>query len=185
MSSSSQRGAGRSNGSVRSSERKFRHEIASDISLSGRISFNADARIDGRLKGEVRAHALLVIGPRAQIQADVRAERLVVEGQITGNVGTLTVDGGGRTTLLSTANNFVGNINITGAGTILQASVNSAGETIPNGASINVGSGAFFQLAGVAGATTIAGHSPFRPQTAWKRSACSVLVGNPVDGPPR
>src|ERR1051326_3343633 len=41
------------------------------------------------------------------------------------------------------------------------------------------------QSAGVAGATTIAGHSPFLPQTAWNRSACSVLVGNPVDGPPR
>ena len=29
------------------------------------------------------------------------------------------------------------------------------------------------------------GASPFRPYTAWRRSACSVLVGNPVEGPPR
>src|SRR5436190_10450973 len=41
------------------------------------------------------------------------------------------------------------------------------------------------QSAGVDGAITIAGHSPFRPQTAWNRSACSVLVGKPVEGPPR
>ena len=41
------------------------------------------------------------------------------------------------------------------------------------------------QSAGVAGATTMAGHSPLRPQTAWKRSACSVFVGRPVEGPPR
>ncbi len=32
---------------------------------------------------------------------------------------------------------------------------------------------------------TMAGHSPLRPQTAWNRSACSVFVGSPVDGPPR
>ena len=29
------------------------------------------------------------------------------------------------------------------------------------------------------------GHSPLRPQIACSRSACSVLVGRPVDGPPR
>ena len=29
------------------------------------------------------------------------------------------------------------------------------------------------------------GDSPCRPYIAWSRSACSVLVGNPVDGPPR
>jgi hypothetical protein len=41
------------------------------------------------------------------------------------------------------------------------------------------------QSAGVAGARTTNGHSPLRPSTAWNRSACSVLVGRPVDGPPR
>ena len=41
------------------------------------------------------------------------------------------------------------------------------------------------QSAGVAGATTATGHSPLRPSTAWNRSACSVLVGRPVEGPPR
>ncbi len=32
---------------------------------------------------------------------------------------------------------------------------------------------------------TGSGHSPLRPYTAWKRSDCSVLVGRPVEGPPR
>ena len=39
--------------------------------------------------------------------------------------------------------------------------------------------------AGVAGATTAIGHSPLRPTIACSRSACSVLVGMPVDGPAR
>ena len=38
---------------------------------------------------------------------------------------------------------------------------------------------------GVAGATTGIGESPFRPNMTWRRSACSFLVGIPVDGPAR
>ncbi len=39
--------------------------------------------------------------------------------------------------------------------------------------------------AGVAGAITGTGDSPLRPNSAWSRSPCSVLVGIPVDGPAR
>ena len=38
---------------------------------------------------------------------------------------------------------------------------------------------------GVAGAMIGSGASPWRPYIASIRSACSVLVGNPVLGPPR
>ena len=41
------------------------------------------------------------------------------------------------------------------------------------------------QSAGVCGATIGTGDSPLRPNIAWRRSACSVFVGRPVDGPPR
>ena len=41
------------------------------------------------------------------------------------------------------------------------------------------------QSAGERGATTGTGASPLRPNIACSRSACSVLVGRPVDGPPR
>jgi hypothetical protein len=41
------------------------------------------------------------------------------------------------------------------------------------------------QSPGVAGASTGIGASEFRPNSACMRSACSVLVGRPVDGPPR
>ena len=39
--------------------------------------------------------------------------------------------------------------------------------------------------AGVAGATIGMGASPLRPYIACSRSDCSVLVGRPVEGPPR
>ena len=41
------------------------------------------------------------------------------------------------------------------------------------------------QSAGLAGATIGTGDSPFRPNIACSRSACSVLVGMPVEGPAR
>ena len=41
------------------------------------------------------------------------------------------------------------------------------------------------QSPGDCGATTGTGASPLRPNMACNRSACSVLVGRPVDGPPR
>ena len=41
------------------------------------------------------------------------------------------------------------------------------------------------QSAGLRGATIGTGASPLRPNMACSRSACSVLVGSPVDGPPR
>ena len=41
------------------------------------------------------------------------------------------------------------------------------------------------QCDGVLAATMGRGASPWRPYMAWRRSACSVLVGSPVEGPPR
>src|SRR6267143_2133085 len=41
------------------------------------------------------------------------------------------------------------------------------------------------QSAGVDAASTGIGASELRPKSACNRSACSVLVGKPVDGPPR
>lgn len=41
------------------------------------------------------------------------------------------------------------------------------------------------QSPGDCGATIGTGASPLRPYMAWSRSACSVLVGRPVEGPPR
>jgi autotransporter-associated beta strand protein len=82
-------------------------------------------------------------------------DRLAINGQITGNVGTLTFSGGSRTTLQSTANDFVGDIVVTGNGTILQASVGTVSETIPDASNVTVEAGAFLHLTSSSGAETI------------------------------
>lgn len=65
---------------------KYRHEIESDVSISGRIHFPDDARIDGQLRGEIRADALLVIGETAKLEATVSARVLLVYGNLQGDV---------------------------------------------------------------------------------------------------
>src|SRR4030095_9828996 len=41
---------------------------------------------EGKLKGEVRAADLLVVGPQAVVHATVRADKLVVLGEVRGEV---------------------------------------------------------------------------------------------------
>jgi autotransporter-associated beta strand protein len=89
----------------------------------------------------------LTLNRPTTFSSEIPNERFSVEGKITGNVGTLTVTGGSRTTLSSTANDFTGNLLVTGAGTILQIGVATAAGVVPDGTSITVDAGAVFQLA--------------------------------------
>lgn len=77
----------------------FRHSIASDVVLSGRIHFPGNARVDGRLKGEVHADGLLLIGAQAEVEARIRAQHLVIEGTFSGDViesGVVEITSSGR-----------------------------------------------------------------------------------------
>jgi fibronectin-binding autotransporter adhesin len=89
------------------------------------------------------------------LSGEILGDRLAFDGKITGNVGTLTVAGGSRTSFFNIANDFVGNVLVTGTDTVLQASVGTAAEVIPNGSSVTVDTGAILQLASSAGAETI------------------------------
>lgn len=66
--------------------RQFRHCIEAGVSIAGRIHFPGDARIDGKLQGEVHADHLLVISGGAKVEADIRARRLVVAGTLRGDI---------------------------------------------------------------------------------------------------
>ena len=58
--------------------------------VSGKLSFDLPVKIDSRFKGEVKAGALLVLGPHAEVDAKISARHLRVEGSL---VGTVRVDG--------------------------------------------------------------------------------------------
>jgi len=63
-----------------------RVSLGSDAEVSGKLSFQTPTRIEGKLKGELRASDLLVIGPSAVVEATVRAEKLVILGEVRGAV---------------------------------------------------------------------------------------------------
>ena len=74
-------------------------------------------------------------------------DRTTYTNLISGNVGILTVNGGARTTW-EADNSFVGDVDIQGAGTILQVGSGSGATTqqIPNASNVNIGTGARLHL---------------------------------------
>ena len=48
--------------------------LQQDASVSGKLVFDLPVKIDGRFKGEVKASALLVLGPHAEVAAKIRSE---------------------------------------------------------------------------------------------------------------
>jgi len=126
-----------------------RADVGNDITVSaagtGTVIIGANNTGSG---ANAAAHSGTITLNRATtFSGEVTDDRLAIDGQITGNVGTLTVSGGARTTFRSIDNDFVGDLVVTGAGTMLQASVASAAEVIPDGTDVTVEADAIIQLA--------------------------------------
>ena len=74
----------KSNGST--AYREVRVSLGPDAEVTGKLSFETATRIEGKLRGEVRATDLLVVGEEAVVHATVQASTLVVLGEIRGQV---------------------------------------------------------------------------------------------------
>jgi cytoskeletal protein CcmA (bactofilin family) len=57
-----------------------------DSEVNGKLSFTGPARIDGKLRGEVRASAMLVIGESGHVDGTVHAASLIILGRVEGRV---------------------------------------------------------------------------------------------------
>jgi cytoskeletal protein CcmA (bactofilin family) len=61
--------------------------IPSGIKINGQISGNVDLFIDGAVKGSIRLPgARLTVGPQGNVEADLEAAEVFVEGVVTGNI---------------------------------------------------------------------------------------------------
>lgn len=61
--------------------------ISSDTSISGNISFTGAVHIEGRVKGDISAdQGLLTIAHSGSVEGDIRAQRVVIDGHVRGNV---------------------------------------------------------------------------------------------------
>ena len=58
----------------------LRSSLGADTVISGRLSFTVPTRIDGKLRGEVRASEMLVVGEDAVVEAGEIPARLWIPG---------------------------------------------------------------------------------------------------------
>ncbi len=66
------------------------HEITTILgpgsSFDGKLTFEGAVRIDGRFSGEIDTDGTLVIGSSADVEARIRAAKVVVEGRVRGDI---------------------------------------------------------------------------------------------------
>lgn len=61
--------------------------LPATIEFTGRISGQADLRIDGKVEGPISLHGhRLMVGPTGQLNSEVTANEVVVQGKVTGNL---------------------------------------------------------------------------------------------------
>jgi cytoskeletal protein CcmA (bactofilin family) len=66
--------------------REIRTFLDPGTEVTGKLNFTAPTRIEGRLKGEVRATDLLVIAPGGVVHGTIRAGVLIVAGEVRGQI---------------------------------------------------------------------------------------------------
>jgi cytoskeletal protein CcmA (bactofilin family) len=60
--------------------------LGEETAFEGRLSFSGAIRIDGRFKGDISSDGMLLIGEKGRLESDIRVGRIVVSGEIHGNV---------------------------------------------------------------------------------------------------
>lgn len=60
--------------------------LAPDINFTGTIHFEESFMIKGHVSGQIDATSDLMIDTGAQVKADIRANRVVIKGEVIGNV---------------------------------------------------------------------------------------------------
>jgi cytoskeletal protein CcmA (bactofilin family) len=67
-------------------EERTRVAVGRNVNVSGKLIFHEPVRIEGRFRGEVRSAELVVIAEEALIEGKVQAPRLLVMGELRGDV---------------------------------------------------------------------------------------------------
>jgi cytoskeletal protein CcmA (bactofilin family) len=60
--------------------------LSPDIFFSGTLNFEKSFLIRGRVSGEIAARGFLVIDEEAVVEANISASRVIIRGQVKGNV---------------------------------------------------------------------------------------------------
>jgi cytoskeletal protein CcmA (bactofilin family) len=67
-------------------EERTRVAVGRNVNVSGKLIFHEPVRIEGRFRGEVRSAELVVVGEDGMIEGKVFAPRLLVMGELRGDI---------------------------------------------------------------------------------------------------
>lgn len=67
-------------------EEDYNTILAPDIEFNGLIEFSEPFMIKGRVSGKINATSDLLVDTGAVVHADIKADRVVIKGTVTGNV---------------------------------------------------------------------------------------------------
>ena len=60
--------------------------LGKDTDFEGKLSFSGAVRVDGIFKGEIFTEGTLIVGETAVIQSDIHASRIIISGEVRGNI---------------------------------------------------------------------------------------------------
>lgn len=67
-------------------ENKLSGFLDEGAELDGAMKFRGSFRIDGSFKGKIEADAVLIIGPKGKVEAELNVSHVVINGAFTGNI---------------------------------------------------------------------------------------------------
>ena len=60
--------------------------LGREAKFSGKLVFEGAVRIDGKFEGEIHSDDLLLIGPNAEVRAEIHVGTVIINGYVEGNV---------------------------------------------------------------------------------------------------
>ena len=60
--------------------------LGKNTEFEGKLFFSGTVRVDGHFKGEILSEGTLIVGDDALIESEVQVSRLIVSGEVRGNV---------------------------------------------------------------------------------------------------
>ncbi len=70
----------------RNRDTQVNYYLGQGIRHEGTLTFHGQARLDGEFCGIIQGDGLVLVGPTAQVEAEISAGKVVISGSVKGNV---------------------------------------------------------------------------------------------------
>jgi len=60
--------------------------LGQGIRQEGSLTFHGQARLDGEFRGTIQGEGMVLVGPTAQVEAEISASKIIISGSVKGNV---------------------------------------------------------------------------------------------------